>query len=498
MAARKAVNDTAEVIEDPVIFEVCVPNAVPDKYEDEKYQGWRNDGGIDHPVHNDCYVDDAMVLPRSNLRTILRIADIAHSDHLLVPIDKQLGKNYFGDADFDVKHKGKITFLTRLGRVVLSDDNGGDNGVELDNHFGPCLTGFAKKIGMPVVMTDDPAETAGRFTILVSSESDSDGANCHYCQPFGFNLGDLGYLIPPRDTRPAINLFTPATDVDDEPVENGTMARLVSPTYLEVCLPLLEYVVSNSEKVLARILEWAVEQLKDRDLKKSFKEKAKIDTQKMVLDCLAKSLARGLTEQKAQLEQNLKMSVSNLAHFEARIIEEIRKREDFGCALRVIEAQMAEIKPEEAAAEIIRKLRAVPDVDTVGLEGQSLIVVTKHLVSDVLGDNSQRDLGVFKICITMDGLVTLNNLTRKVHDYIHPHQGYVGDRSICWGSAQAHLAKMVGLRQYHDAVELMVNALKAINLNDQYGQKARDWPVHKTPSMRTRKKPEAEKPKGVK
>lgn len=244
----------------------------------------------------------------------------------------------------------------------------------------------------------------------------------------------------------------------------------------------------NTGEIMNRVTLWVERVLNDQTfataqmqhqeaLVLEVSRQAYIDLCKKRMDADVKATNKAIEEAQSQADQASKM-----------LTEATRKGEDARRRLAWLQGQTGEETTRYEAE--FEKLRELPDVKQVvvgvgnsdlrpGLGGtpvDKVIVYTDHLVTHLLSDGTQRDLGEFKIEIYANGgSPKVWNLTRQVDEKFHPHD--TGGNKLCLGNIQEGIAQLTAEYEYSVVAQILIEFLQTINEEDQYGKRVWDWPI---------------------
>jgi hypothetical protein len=174
----------------------------------------------------------------------------------------------------------------------------------------------------------------------------------------------------------------------------------------------------------------------------------------------------------ADTRRAIEKSGSEVEELQAKLVEAIRR----GSGLQRKLSQMLTVREGDrgAYAREFDKLFSVPNVIDVRVDRGTIVVFTDTLYCVDPRTSRKHEIGAFRITIRMDGAVTWNNETRKIHGYDAPH---VDGGKACLGNVSEVLPQLAGNYEYAALVMVAIQFIESVNVDDPWGETINQWPI---------------------
>lgn len=127
-------------------------------------------------------------------------------------------------------------------------------------------------------------------------------------------------------------------------------------------------------------------------------------------------------------------------------------------------------------------------IERIAFTGDSVVIFTKRLITDVVVNGSRRDVGKMAVVVPLNCLVSKTireNSQIKIFNLSHQYRkhgdnwqcGHVKDGYVCWGSAVEALADALANRDLAYLSDTIIRFIRNPDPNDAWGQFIRYFPI---------------------
>jgi hypothetical protein len=178
----------------------------------------------------------------------------------------------------------------------------------------------------------------------------------------------------------------------------------------------------------------------------------------------------------------LKASKDTVTQYEKGIAEAMRK---IISTEKIVEAIRRNIDDVPTALEktwkALDRMKDSKSYSTISFTRTGIKAVTKEILCEY--NKRTYDFGIFEVYLGFDGTCKIENLTKKVEHFDHPH---VNRGQVCWGNFSGWIPKLIGSSEFDVALDQCYTFLCHYDAGNPY--KSIDaWPLHKEEAKPSKK-----------